>query len=291
MPMRFWFVTEKNVPQETGRLLSEACEERGFAFETVVARRFDFDPAHRPAAGDMLYRGAVSAASLRVELFLYSQGVATFYADRRGPFMQPVTPPLLYAHAGVPTPRTVSVSCSDADLLRTLVERVGGFPVVLKVLGRSSGVGVMRLEGMPSLRSVLDYALSQGQSPLLCEYVPDALHWRLIVVGDEIVAHYRNRQRLDDFRSDGSDDPADFEAPVPEGVAEAARMAVRAEGLEHAGVDVLEAPSGRAYVLEANFPCYYAQAQLVAGVGVAGRMVEHLASKAARLVRCSSGHG
>ena len=50
--------------------------------------------------------------------------------------------------------------------------------------------------------------------------------------------------------------------------------------MELAGVDILQHPSGRLYLLEANFPCYFAHAQTLAGVDVAGAMVEHLMAKA-----------
>jgi hypothetical protein len=46
-------------------------------------------------------------------------------------------------------------------------------------------------------------------------------------------------------------------------------------------VDLLEEASGRLYMLEVNYPCYFAHAQFVAKVDIAGRMVAHLAAKAA----------
>ena len=42
-------------------------------------------------------------------------------------------------------------------------------------------------------------------------------------------------------------------------------------------------PRRRLYLLEANFPCYYAQAQLKGGVDVAGAMVDYLLSQAGAL--------
>jgi glutathione synthase/RimK-type ligase-like ATP-grasp enzyme len=56
--------------------------------------------------------------------------------------------------------------------------------------------------------------------------------------------------------------------------------ATRAIGLEFAGVDVMLHASGRAYVLEANFPCYFGHAQGDGAIDVAGAMVAHLLDKA-----------
>jgi glutathione synthase/RimK-type ligase-like ATP-grasp enzyme len=54
---------------------------------------------------------------------------------------------------------------------------------------------------------------------------------------------------------------------------------VRATRLEFGGVDILER-DGSSYLLESNFPCYYPHAQQIAGIDVAGAMVDHLLRKA-----------
>jgi hypothetical protein len=281
--MRFCYVMEKSVPEETGRLLSESCAARGIDFVAVEGRRFDYDPARRLESGDLLYRGAVSTAAARAEQFLYREGVSTFFTREGDIYFGMATLPLLYERAGLSIPSTVYASSDDRTLLGSLVERVGGFPVIVKILGRSSGIGVMLLESMPSLVSIVGYALAQGQHPLLCAFIRDAIHWRLVVVGDEVVGHYRNAYRAGDFRTDGSRDPADFAAAVPPSVHAAAVRATHAGELEFSGVDVLEDPAGTAYVLEANFPCYYPHAQLVAGADISGAMVDHLVRKSLRL--------
>lgn len=278
--MRFCLVSEAGVPDESRELLSDACADRGIPFETVIAKSFDFNPARRLAPGDLLYRAAVSVAGARTEQFLYAPGVATFHSDPGGVYFAAENQTILAEGAGVPMPRTVYLASSAAALLEKQVERVGGFPVVVKVLGRSSGIGVMRADSMPALRSLVDFSLAQGHNPLLCEFVRDALHWRVVVLGGKAIASYRNRPIPNDFRTCGTTDPADFDAPPPPAVVEAALRATAACRLDFAGVDVLEAPSGAVYFLEANFPCYYPHAQLYGGVDIAGRMVDFLVAKA-----------
>jgi hypothetical protein len=46
-------------------------------------------------------------------------------------------------------------------------------------------------------------------------------------------------------------------------------------------VDVLQHPSGRFYLLEANFPCYFGHAQ-ENGQDIAGAIVDHLLDKSLR---------
>ncbi len=281
--MKFCLVSEQSVPEETVRLLREACARRSIPFELVTGKTFEFKPDQRLRAGDMLYRAAVSMAATRAEQFLAAPGVATFYAREDLLYFAVNSQTLLVQSAGVATPATVYLASADSSMLRRQVERLGGFPVVVKVLGRSSGVGVMLAESMLSLKPMVDFVLAQGHNPLLCQFIADALHWRVIVLGDRAIASYRNKRVPDDFRSTGSSSREDFDAVPPSAVVDAAIRATRASGLEFAGVDVLEDPAGNAWFLEANFPTYYPQAQLYGGVDIAGQMVDYLAAKAGAL--------
>jgi hypothetical protein len=290
--MRFCLVSEATVPDESVNLLRDACRERGIPFEVIIAKTFDYDPTKRLEAGDLLYTAATSVAASRVEQFLFTPGVATFHAGVNGIFFSVRSQTQLAEFAGLPMPKTVYLASTNASLLKRQVERLGGFPVVVKVIGRSSGIGVMLAESMPSLRSQVDFVIAQGHNPLLCQFIRDAVHWRIIVLGGRAIASYRNKQIADDFRSCGSTDRADVAAPPP---AEALQVSVRAAamcGHEFAGVDVLEDPSGKVWFLEANFPCYYPHAQLHGGVNIAGQMVDFLAAKAghAPIEPAKSGH-
>ena len=272
--MKFCLISEKSVPDETVSLLRNACVHRGIRFESIEAKTFGFDPAQRLGPGDMLYRAAVSPAASRAEQFLFAPGVATLYAEQNGVYFGVNSQTLLVEAAGVPIPATVYIASGDTAQLRAHAAKLGGFPLVVKVLGKSSGIGVMLAESMRSLKPMIDFLLSQGHNPLLCQFIPDALHWRIIVLGGRVIASYRNKRVTDDFRSAGPTDRADFDAQPPRQVAEIAIRATQASGLEFAGVDVLEDPAGGVWFLEANFPCYYPHAQVHAGVDIAGALVD-----------------
>jgi glutathione synthase/RimK-type ligase-like ATP-grasp enzyme len=252
-------------------------------FVEVDARSFDYAPERRLRPGDLLYRPATSVAAVRVEQFLAGPGVAAFYSQPDGLFFDASTPPLLFERAGLPVPSTVFVSTADRVLLRGFVGRLGGFPVVLKLLGFEGGLGVMLLDSFPALFSVLDYALAQGRNPYLSAYVPNAVQWRLIVIGDRVVVAYQNHAPEGDFRHRLDLEQAGFTVDVRPELAALAVRAVRAIGREFGGVDVLEQPDGNLWVLEANFPCYFAHAHTEGGLDVAGPMVDFLLAKARRL--------
>ena len=271
---------DDGVPEETTDLLRQACAERGLTYVSVDARTFDFDPARRLAMGDILYRPSVSYAASLVEQFLHAPGVATFYAGPDRIFFAATGWFDLYDRAGLPLPRTVPCATSDRALLRAFADRLGGFPLIAKFAGGEGGVGVVRVDSLPAYFSLADYALSQGRVPYLAAYVDGAAHWRVVVVGARAVAAYRNPIQSDDFRSYASEDPSDVTADPDADLADLAIRAVAALKLEFGGVDILRDPAGRLYLLEVNFPCYFAHAQRVAGIDVAGAMLDFLAAKA-----------
>jgi hypothetical protein len=272
---------DDGVPDETVGLLQRACADRDVPFRTIEASGFDYDVSERCEPGDLLYRPAVSLRACQVELFVHGPGVATFYGD--DPFFIGTNQTLLFERAGLPIPRTRSLPPVSRDEIRDTIDRLGGLPVILKVGGYEGGVGVVLLDSWRSACSTLDYVWATGVVPLLSAYVPDAVHWRVVVVGDRAVAAYENHLREDDFRSEASSEADDYTDGPAEDLAEIALGAARALRRELVGVDILEHPSGRLYLLEANFPCYYPQAQLVAGIDIAGAMVDHLLSKATTL--------
>ena len=150
---------------------------------------------------------------------------------------------------------------------------------MMKFANTSGGVGVIRIDSLAGLFSTMDHARASGRMPVLMAFVPDAIHWRCVVVGDRVVGFYRNRTDLDDFRTHASDDPADYRVPPkPEIFASAVRSAAAID-VEFGGVDILEDPTGRHYVLECNFPCYFARAAIVGKHDVGGAMVDWLMKK------------
>lgn len=274
------------VPETTIELLRQACAARDVEMVEHHAPDFEYLPEQVAHPGDLLYRPAVSGAATHVEQFMMQRGVASFYAHEGGALRHISNPWRAFAQAGLSVPRHFHVHTPDRALLRQWVDRLGGFPVVVKFPGFSGGTGVLRADSLPALYSLMDYALAIGREPVLMTYVDHAEHWRVVVVGNRAVAAYRNPQDVDDFRSYGSEDPADCTDAVPQDLALVAIKAVHALGLEFGGVDILRHPSGRLYLLEANFPCFHGHAETVAGIPVSLHMLDHLIAKARRL----SGH-
>ena len=88
---------------------------------------------------------------------------------------------------------------------------------------------------------------------LFQQLVPRHREFRVSLLGNRIVSAYLKRPPegtpADDLRPNWSHEAVD---ELPRAVVSAAREAARRIGLDYAGVDVIEDPSGRVYCLEAN---------------------------------------
>lgn len=281
-------LVDDGVPQRTLDLLIGAATRRALTTDVVRASHFNAAEAKPLSPGDLLYRPAVSAAASRVERVLFGPGVASFHADVDGPFFDVGDQTVLFTRAGLPTVPAVHCNTRRRASLERMIEHVGGFPMVAKVPGGEGGVGVVRLDSRPALFSFIDFALAHRHPVQLSAFVPDATHLRALVVGDHVVASYRNIVDADDFRSSPSRDIADYRVRLASELCAIAVAATRAIGSELGGVDLLLDRDGRPYVLEVNFPCYHAQAEVMAGAPVSDAMVQHLLDKRARLLRMSA---
>lgn len=279
-PQARLFCVNDHAPAETIALIAGACLARGVAFHEVSVGGYDFSEPSPLRPGDMLFRPATSGMAVKLEQHLFVDGVATLYSEADGVYFDTGAAMALFARAGVPAPRTIPCHTTDRARLRRYVEALGGFPVLAKFPGSSSGLGMVLLESYGGLHSFVDYTLNNGARFVLSAFIPDAEHWRVVVVGDEVVAAYRNTPQRDDFRTYDGENPEDYRFPDDPDMLESAVRAVKSLRVDFGGVDILLHPSGRHYVLEANFPCYFATAQQVGGFDVAGRIVALLQAKA-----------
>ncbi|MCB9730757.1 MAG: 2OG-Fe(II) oxygenase [Deltaproteobacteria bacterium] len=271
-------ITDHGLPDTTLDSLRRAAAAARVGYREVQAS--SLDPRVPPLEpGAMLFRPATTMASFRAERQLWRPGVATVHATPAGPFALHVEQWTAFARAGLPTPRSLRLERADHEFLAEAVEWLGGFPVVVRVDSGEGGDGVLLAESMPALRGLADLFVSRGMGGRMATFVPGAMHWRLIVVGGQVVTAYRNPTRDADFRSEPSSDPADYGLEPSAEMADLAVRATAVAGVCFAGVDVLEHPSGRLYLLEANFPCYFPQGEAFGAADVSGALIAFLLAR------------
>jgi ribosomal protein S6--L-glutamate ligase len=177
-------------------------------------------------------------------------------------------------------PRTVIIRRPDE--LAGAVEIVGGFPVILKLLSGTQGIGVMLAENMGTIESTIDTLWSLGQDILIQECVKESVgrDVRVIVVGGEVVAAMRRQARIGEFRSNIHRGGIGTAVKLPDEYERIAKAAAKIVGLHVAGVDLLESHRGPK-VIEVNSSPGLEGIEAATGINVARSIVEHTVEVAA----------
>ena len=162
------------------------------------------------------------------------------------------------------------------------IERVGGAPVVIKLLEGTQGIGVILAPELKVAEAIIETLQSTRQNVLIQRFVSESRgrDIRGLVVGDRVVAAMRRVARGDEFRSNvhrgGSVEPVSLPP-------EYERVAVRSAqimGLRVAGVDMLEGRDGP-LVMEVNSSPGLEGVESATKLDVAGAIIDYIADQVA----------
>jgi len=157
------------------------------------------------------------------------------------------------------------------------IERVGGAPVIVKLLEGTQGIGVVLADSVKLAEAIIDMLQVTKQNVLIQKFVAESKgkDIRAFVVGARVVAAMRRTAQGQEFRSNihrgGRAESVTLDPHYE-------RTAVRAAqilGLRVAGVDILEGKDGP-QVLEVNSSPGLEGVETTTGVDVADAIIEHL---------------
>ena len=175
-------------------------------------------------------------------------------------------------------PRTTFVR--DRSDVLPAIERVGGAPVIIKVLEGTQGVGVILADSQKIAEAIIETLQSARQNVLVQRFVSESKgrDIRAIVVGDRVVAAMRRVAQGQEFRSNvhrgGRAELVTLEPAYEETAVRAAQIM----GLHVAGVDMLESNEGP-QILEINSSPGLEGIETATGLDVAGVIIEFIASQ------------
>ena len=157
------------------------------------------------------------------------------------------------------------------------VERVGGAPVIVKLVEGTQGVGVILAETSKVAQAIVETLSTVGKNVLIQRFVEESrgTDVRAFCVGGRVVAAMRRTASGDEYRSNV------HRGAHAEGIALSAdyeRIALRAAeimGLAVAGVDMLEGKDGP-LVMEVNSSPGLEGIEGATRVDVASAIVQHL---------------
>jgi ribosomal protein S6--L-glutamate ligase len=168
-----------------------------------------------------------------------------------------------------------------ADVLPA-IERVGGAPVVIKLLEGTQGIGVILAPDTKVAEAIIETLQSTKQNVLIQRFVAESKgrDIRALVVGDRVVAAMRRVAQGDEFRSNvhrgGSVEPVELDADFETTAVRAAQIM----GLRVAGVDMLEGADGP-QVMEVNSSPGLEGIETATKLDVAGAIIDHIANQVA----------
>jgi len=160
------------------------------------------------------------------------------------------------------------------------IKRVGGAPVIIKLLEGTQGIGVLLAESVKSAEAIIELLQSQKQNVLIQKFVAESKgrDIRAIVVGDRVVAAMRRVAQGQEFRSNvhrgGLTEPVVLDDLYQETAIRAAQIM----GLRVAGVDLLEAKDGP-QIVEVNSSPGLEGIEGCTQLDVAGVIIDYIAAQ------------
>ncbi len=179
-------------------------------------------------------------------------------------------------HIGIP--RTTFVS--DKKDVLPAIERVGGAPVVIKLIEGTQGIGVLLAETSKAAEGIIELLQSQKQNVLIQKFVAESKgkDIRAFVVGDRVVTAMRRVAQGQEFRSNvhrgGIAEPVELDEQYTQTAVRAAQIL----GLQVAGVDMLESATGP-QIMEVNSSPGLEGIESCTGLDVAGAIIDYIAAQ------------
>jgi ribosomal protein S6--L-glutamate ligase len=160
------------------------------------------------------------------------------------------------------------------------IERVGGAPVIIKLLEGTQGVGVILADSAKIAEAIIETLQSTKQNVLVQRFVAESKgrDIRAFVVGDQVVAAMRRVAQGQEFRSNvhrgGRTQPLELD----EEYSATAIRAAQIMGLRIAGVDMLEGKDGP-QILEVNSSPGLEGIEGCTQLDVAGAIIDYIAAQ------------
>lgn len=271
------------------RRLVEAARARGH--QGVVLDTLRFSMELQPGTPDLYYRGKLlpdyDAVLPRIgasitgfgtavvrqfeQLDVYTPNSSTGIANSRDKLR---SLQILSRH-DVGIPHTMFARRKE-DVLPA-IERVGGAPVIIKLLEGTQGVGVILADSVKVAEAIVEALHSAKQNVLIQKFVSESAGTdiRALVVGDRVVAAMRRTAKSGEFRSNVHRGGLAEAIELDEDQSRTAVSAAQIMGLRVAGVDMLESSEGP-QVMEVNSSPGLEGIEQSTRLDVAGAIIDYM---------------
>ena len=268
-------VADSKDPKEntTADLIQKACKKKGIKCiivntkstiitakdeekNTITVYNYDGKNGEHTFVGRdtvCMVRGGALEDEAGLSLISSFQNSQAFMINTRASMLtcdNKLTTALLFEKFGLPTPRTAFVS--NENNIKTALDKVGGkFPVILKTLTGTQGVGVIKIESYEGLVATLQAMWKLEAEVLIQEFMPSDFDIRTFCVDNKIFASTKRTHSSYDFRSNTHRGAEAEPYILSKDEKELVLKAARASRAYMVGVDHI-IHKGKPYLLEIN---------------------------------------
>jgi ribosomal protein S6--L-glutamate ligase len=181
----------------------------------------------------------------------------------------------IMSRAGLDLPKTVFTNYSrDTD---SILNAVGGAPVIIKLLEGTQGLGVVLAETQKAASSVIEAFHGLKARVIVQEFVKEAggADIRAFIVNGKVVGAMKRQGKEGEFRSNLHRGGTSSIIKLTRKENAAAILAAKKMGLNVAGVDMLQSKRGP-LILEVNSSPGLEGIEKATGIDIAGKIVEFL---------------
>jgi ribosomal protein S6--L-glutamate ligase len=292
-PMKLAILSRAPQAYSTQRLKT-AAEQRGHVVRVLNTLRFaidlsgpepdlqyrgrplsDYDAILPRVGASVTYFGTAVVRQFE-QMDVYTPNTANGIANARDKLR--ATQILSRHNIGMPATAFVR---NRADV-RPAIERVGGAPVVIKLLEGTQGIGVILAPEVKTAEAIIETLQSTRQNVLIQRFVAESKgrDIRALVVGDRVVAAMRRTAQGDEFRSNVHRGGTVERVELTPEYEEVAVRSAQIMGLKVAGVDMLEGADGP-LVMEVNSSPGLEGIEAATQLDVAGAIIDYLANQVA----------
>lgn len=181
----------------------------------------------------------------------------------------------ILSREGVGLPKTVFAKFPKDDDVDALIKKVGGAPLIIKLLEGTQGLGVVLAETDKAAKSVIEAFSGLKENILVQEFIKEAggADIRAFVVDGKVVGAMKRQGKEGEFRSNLHRGGKGVVIELSEEEERAAVNAAKALSLSVAGVDMLQSSRGP-LILEVNSSPGLKGIEGATGLDIAGKIIE-----------------
>lgn len=182
----------------------------------------------------------------------------------------------ILSKAGLGMPKTAFTNFSKGGE-KTLIERVGGAPLIIKLLEGTQGLGVVLAETKKAAQSVIEAFHGLKARIIVQEFIKEAkgADIRAFIINGKVVGAMKRQGAEGEFRSNLHRGGKATVIKLSRQERLAALGAARALGLDIAGVDMLQSERGP-LILEVNSSPGLEGIEKATGIDIAGEIVKYI---------------